>query len=94
VTLAQLAPEVQTIWWVTLAIGAVVALAVLALLHLLFLSVRRVERNLGTLWQTATTVAQNTATTWMIGMTAETVEEIKQEALRHDALLSRVLGSE
>ena len=93
-TLAQLAPEVQTIWWVTLAIGAVVALAVLALLHLLFLSVRRVERNLGTLWQTATTVAQNTATTWMIGMTAETVEEIKQEALRHDALLSRVLGSE
>lgn len=93
-TLAQLAPEVQTIWWVTLAIGAVVALAVLALLHLLFLSVRRVERNLGTLWQTATTVAQNTATTWLIGMTAETVEEIKQEALRHDALLSRVLGSE
>ncbi len=93
-TLAKLATEVQTIWWVTLAIGAVVALAVLALLHILLLSVSRVERNLGVLWQTATTVAQNTATTWLIGQTAETVEEIKHEALRHDALLSQVLGSE
>ena len=92
-TLATLPTEVETIWWVTLALGAVVALAVLALLHVLLLAVRRIERNLEVLWHTATTVARNTATTWLIEQTAETVEEIEQEALRHDALLSQVVGN-
>jgi hypothetical protein len=89
VTLAALPTEVQTIWWVTLALGAIVAVVVLALLHLLLSAVNRIERNAEVLWQTATTVARNTATTWLIAETGETVEEIKQEALRHDALLSR-----
>jgi hypothetical protein len=87
-TLAALPSEVQTIWWVTLALGAIVALVVLALLHLLRRAVARIERNAEVLWQTATTVARNTATTWLLEETAETVEEIKKEALRHDALLS------
>jgi hypothetical protein len=93
VTLAALPSDVQTIWWVTLALGAVVALVVLALLHLLRSAVLRIERNAEVLWQTATTVARNTATTWLIGQTAETVEEIKKEALRHDAFLSQGTGS-
>jgi hypothetical protein len=92
VTLAALPSDVQTIWWVTLALGAVVALVVLALLHLLRSAVLRIERNAEVLWQTATTVARNTATTWLIGETANTVEEIKKEALRHDAFLSRGEG--
>ena len=91
-TLAALPSDVQTIWWVTLALGAVVALVVLALLHLLRSAVLRIERNAEVLWQTATTVARNTATTWLIGQTADTVEEIKKEALRHDAFLSRGEG--
>jgi hypothetical protein len=45
VTLAKLPSDVQTIWWVTLALGAVVALVVLALLHLLRSAVLRIERN-------------------------------------------------
>jgi hypothetical protein len=92
-TLAALPSEVQTIWWVTLGLGAVVALVVLALLHLLRRAVARIERNAEVLWQTATTVARNTATTWLLEETAETVEEIKKEALRHDALLSQGKGS-
>jgi hypothetical protein len=92
VTLAALPSDVQTIWWVTLALGAVVALVVLALLHLLRSAVLRIERNAEVLWQTATTVARNTATTWLIAETAETVEEIKKEALRHDAFLSQGAG--
>jgi hypothetical protein len=92
VTLATLPSDVQAIWWVTLALGAVVALVVLALLHWLWSAVLRIERNAEVLWQTATTVARNTATTWLIAETADTVEEIKKEALRHDAFLSQGTG--
>lgn len=91
--LAVLPSDVQSIWWVTLALGALVALVVLALLHLLRSAVLRIERNAEVLWRTATTVARNTATTWLIEETAETAEEIKKEALRHDAFLSQGKGS-
>jgi hypothetical protein len=86
--LAALAPEVERIWWITLGVGLVVALVVVALLQLLLGAVLRIERNVVELWQTATTVARNTATTWLLGGTAATLEEIQAEALRHDALLA------
>ena len=87
-TLAKLAPEVERLWWITLAVGLVVAVVVVLLLHLLLSAVKRIERNVIVLWQTATTVARNTATSWQLGTTAEALEEIKAEALRHDALLT------
>jgi hypothetical protein len=85
---AALAPEVQRMWWITLVVGLVVALVVVALLQLLLKAVERIEHNVIELWQTATTVARNTATTWLLGETANTLDEIKVEALRHDALLT------
>ena len=87
-TVAALAPEVQRIWWITLGIGLVVAAVVVILLQLLLRAVERIERNVAVLWQTATTVARNTATTWLLGQTADALDEIKAEALRHDALLA------
>jgi hypothetical protein len=86
--LAALAPEVERLWWITLGVGLVVALVVVALLQLLLGAVLRIERNVVELWQTATTVARNTATTWLLGETAATLEEIGAEALRHDVLLT------
>ena len=91
-TLAALAPEVQRIWWITLGVGLVVAAVVVALLQLLLNAVVRIERNVVALWQTATTVARNTATTWLLGETAGVLDEIKTEALRHDALLTAKAG--
>jgi hypothetical protein len=90
--LAKLAPEVERLWWITLGVGLVVAAVVTLLLHLLLGAVKRIERNVTVLWQTATTVARNTATSWQLGTTAQTLEEIKAEALRHDALLTTVVG--
>lgn len=87
-TLAALAPEVQRIWWVTLGVGLVVAAVVVLLLHLLLRAVERIEHNVVALWQTATTVARNTATSWLLGETAATLEELKTEASRHDRLLT------
>jgi hypothetical protein len=87
-TVAALAPEVQRIWWITLGAGLVVAAVVVVLLQLLLRAVERIERNVVELWQTATTVARNTATSWLLGETATALDELKAEALRHDALLS------
>jgi hypothetical protein len=87
-TVAALAAEVQRIWWITLGVGLVVAAVVVLLLQLLLRAVERIERNVIALWQTATTVARNTATTWLLGDIAAALDELKAEALRHDALLS------
>lgn len=92
-TLAALPADVQTIWWVTLGVGLVVAIVVVVLLQILLNTVKLIDRNVKTLWETATTVARNTATTWLLGETADTLDEIKAEALRHDELLSKQGGS-
>ncbi|WP_051399979.1 hypothetical protein [Haloechinothrix halophila] len=83
-----LADDIQAIWWITLGIGLVVAVVVVVLLQLLLNAVDKVERNVITLWDTATTLARNTATSWQLGSTGDQLDRIKAEALRHDALLS------
>jgi cobalamin synthase len=91
-TLAQaLDPQVQIFWWATLGTGLVVAVVVVMLLQFLLVAVIRIENNVKVLWQTATTVARNTATSWMLNNTADGLEELKAEALRHDAMLSEAL---
>lgn len=77
--LAQLDPQdTQQMWWLTLGAGLLVAAVVTMLLQLLLVSVVKVERNVKKLWQTATTLARNTATTWMLEQTADAVEEIAE----------------
>lgn len=93
-TVLALATETRTLWWITLAVGLVVAIVVVVLLQLLLAAVNRIERNVIVLWNTATTVARNTATSWLLGNTATALEEIKNEALRHDALLSGAAGDQ
>lgn len=88
--LAALPSDVQTIWWITLAVGLVVAVVVVVLLHTLLRTVRRVDASVKELWSTATMVARNTATTWLLNDTARALEDVKAEALRHDELLNKV----
>lgn len=91
--LAALPSDVETMWWVTLGLGLVVALVVVFLLHTLLREVRRIDSNVKTLWSTATMVARNTATTWLLNDTAEGLEAIKEEALKHDELLTKATSS-
>lgn len=75
-------------WWVAaLVLGLVVAVVVTVLLHWLLTRVREIEQGAEATWKVGKDVARNTATTWMLGQTAGIVEEIHEEALRHDALL-------
>jgi hypothetical protein len=91
-SLASLSSGVETAWWISLGVGLVIAVVVVALLQTLLASVKKVERNVAGLWETATTVARNTATTWLLGETANTLDRLQEEALRHDALLSEAAG--
>lgn len=78
----------EAAWWLALGIGAVVLLVVLALLHMLYLTVSRIDERVLAVWMMGKQVARNTATTWMLGQTPAIASEIKEEALRHAALLS------
>ena len=81
----------ESLWWITLGVLLVVAIVVWVLLHMLLKAVIRVEEEADAAWQAGTRVARNTATQWMLGQTARIGKEIKEEALRHDALLDSVL---
>ncbi len=78
----------MTIWWITLGVGLVVAVVVVALLQTLLVAVRRIDEGVAVVWHTGKQVARNTATTWILGQTPRIAGEIKEEALRHAALLS------
>lgn len=74
-------------WWAALAVGLVVALVVVLLLQRLLNRVHEIEDGARLVWATGKAVARNTATTWMLDDTAEALEDLRDEALRHRMLL-------
>lgn len=75
----------ETAWWVTLAIGLVVALVVWGLLEMLRRTVAEVERSVNDVWTMGKRLAQNTATTHTLGATADRGGELLDELQRHAA---------
>lgn len=75
--------ENQTTWWVTLAIGLVVAIVVWALLEALRRAVKQVDEDVSTLWAMGQRVAQNTQTTHLLGATVARGTELGDEVERH-----------
>ncbi len=73
----------QTAWWVTLAIGLVVALVVWGLLEALRRTVRQVEADVSELWSMGQRVAQNTQTSHLLGTTVARGTELVEEVERH-----------
>lgn len=90
-TVLALVAEYQTFWWIALGTGAVVLVVVIALLTMLLRTVQRIDEGVREVWETATRLASNTATTWQLRETAGALEEIRAEALRHDELLQSKL---
>jgi hypothetical protein len=79
----------ETLWWITLGVGLVVALVVWGLLHMLYRNVKAIDEGLEAVWASGKAVARNTATSWMLGQTVRVAGEIKEEASKHDAMFSR-----
>jgi sensor histidine kinase YesM len=76
------------LWWLTLGLGLVVAVVAWILLHMLYVSVKRIDSSVRGAWETATRVAANTATTWMLASTPEAVRTLDKELQEHDRLIS------
>jgi hypothetical protein len=83
-----LAQEHITMWWVTLGLGAVVIIAVVVLLSLLVAFVDDIDKRVREIWDTATRLAANTATTWMLQQTTVRTAELDAEVQRHAQLLN------
>ena len=87
-----LASSVETAWWVSLAVGLVVALVVWFLLEWLRRTVKEVDRAVDGVWIMGKRVAQNTATTHMLVGTKELGVELLEEVKRHGELAERRKG--
>lgn len=75
----------EELWWVTLALGLVVALVVWALLERLRRSVAEVESNVDSVWTMGKRVAQNTSTTYLLSTTKERGGDLLEELEHHRA---------
>lgn len=85
--LAALTGTEETIWFIILGIGLVVVAVVIALLTLLIRLVNYIDTGAAELWETATQLAANTATTWQLNATLENMHKLKNELALHDQLL-------
>jgi len=75
----------QTLWWITLAVGLVVAVVVWVLLERLRRAVVEVDRGVDVLWTMGKRVAQNTSTSYLLQTTKERDVELVEELDEHAA---------
>ena len=88
----HVASEHVQFWWITLGLGAVVIAAVILLLFLLHTFVSDIDRNVREVWETATRVAQNTSTTWMLNQAGVLTSELRDEVRKHAELMRYAAG--
>jgi hypothetical protein len=80
-------------WWtLVLVLGAVVIVAVVALLSLLVYFVKLIDKRVATVRDTLTSVAENTQHAALIPQTADRVDAVLAEGLQHHLFLGRVAG--
>jgi Na+-transporting methylmalonyl-CoA/oxaloacetate decarboxylase gamma subunit len=77
-------------WTLILILGAVVILAVVALLSVLVYFVRLIDRRVAEVRYTLESVSENTENAALIPQTAERVDAVLAEGLRHHLFLGRV----
>jgi hypothetical protein len=86
-----LTPTEENLWWGAIFGGFGIVLAVAALLTILVLLVRRIDKRVVKIRNTLRAAAANTADTALIGETADRVEDVLAEGLQHHLFLGRVL---
>lgn len=87
----DLTSQVETLWTTALVLGAVVLVAVAALLTILVLLVRTIDRRVSAIKATLAQAEQNTSFTELINTTANGVDAVLAEGLEHHLFLGRVL---
>lgn len=79
-------------WTLVLILGAVVIVAVVALLSLLVYFVKLIDRRVAEVRHTLESVAENTRHASLIPQTADRVDAVLAEGLRHHLFLGRAAG--
>ena len=82
----------ENLWWTAIVAGFVVVLAVAALLTILVLLVRTIERRVAEIKATLTQAESNTTDAALLDTTAAGVDLVLAEGLEHHLFLGRVLG--
>ncbi|HEY3753707.1 MAG TPA: hypothetical protein VGL80_31335 [Pseudonocardiaceae bacterium] len=80
------------LWWGAIIAGFVVVLAVAALLTVLVVFVRTIDRRVIKIRETLEAAVATTAKAELIGETAKRVDAVLAEGLEHHLFLGRVLG--
>lgn len=75
----------EGLWWLTLAVGLVVALVVWFLLERLRRSVNTVDASVDRVWTMGKRVAQNTSTTYLLTTTKQRGSDLLEELEEHRA---------
>lgn len=81
----------HSLWVLANILGAVVVVAVAALLTILVLLVRVIDKRVAQIRETLTAAKANTANTELINKTAAAVDAVLAEGLEHHLFLGRVL---
>lgn len=84
-----LADNENTYWTVLLVLGAVVIVAVVVLLSLLIYFIRIIDRRVARVRETLEAVSDNTRHADLVGKTADEVDAVLAEGLRHHLFLGR-----
>ena len=82
----------ETLWQIANWAGLVVVIAVAALLTILVLLVRTIDRRVAGIKETLTQAEANTADAELLNTTAAGVDLVLAEGLEHHLFLGRVLG--
>jgi hypothetical protein len=88
-----LADNEVTYWTVILVLGLVVILAVVALLSVLVYFVKVIDRRVARVRDTLERISHNTEQAALIPRTANNVEAVLAEGLRHHLFLGRVAAA-
>jgi hypothetical protein len=87
----ELTSTQRGLWWGAIIGGFVIVLAVAALLTILVLEVRTIDRRVVAVRDTLRAARDNTNDTALIATTADGVEAVLAEGLEHHLFLGRVL---
>jgi len=79
-------------WTLVLVLGAVVIVAVVALLSLLVFFVKLIDRRVAEVRYTLESVSENTENAALVPATADRVDAVLAEGLRHHLFLGRAAG--
>jgi hypothetical protein len=82
----------ESLWWGAIIGGLVIVVAVAALLTILVVFVRTIDKRVVAIRDNLRAAAANTADTALIEETAKRVDAVLAEGLQHHLFLGRVLG--